>query len=313
LGFGSARWLPRKGSAQPETDPYVRVRNLFNPFVPLTDAIQWLVALKRKRQIKNYQKVEAVLARLLQLEPETRFPLRRENDEEVIFVQRPGRSIARSERLDQLSDGYQTVLAIAIAIVDMLSERWEWEMEAAEGLVLLDEIGAHLHPRWKLRIVESLRSAFPRVQFLASTHEPLCLRGLYDQEIVLMRRDADHRVWAITDLPSPIGLRVDQLLTSEHFGLQSTIDPAFEHLFDEYYELLLLKKRTPEQEDLLAEYKRDLNALGQMGKTRREQMMLEAIDEYLAREVTHLEPGARQREERKTKRTLAQILSEFDE
>lgn len=42
LGFGSARWLPRPGSQEPEKSQSVRIRNLFNPFVPLTNAVQWL-------------------------------------------------------------------------------------------------------------------------------------------------------------------------------------------------------------------------------------------------------------------------------
>ena len=52
-GFGSARWLPRKGSMEYERDPNVRVRNLFNPFVPLTDAINILISMKEKQWYKN--------------------------------------------------------------------------------------------------------------------------------------------------------------------------------------------------------------------------------------------------------------------
>ncbi len=289
LGFGSARWLPREGSAEPELGQYVRIRNLFNPFVPLTDALKWLAnlkneSLKDRTRIRDYQKVEAVLARLLLLEPETRFLLR----EGIIYIQRPEQTIAHSERLDQLSDGYQTILAIAAAIMEMLGDLWQWEMEAAEGLVLLDEIGAHLHPRWKLRIVESLRSAFPRMQFIATTHEPLCLRGLEDGEIIVMRKNANHEVVAVTDLPSVEGLRVDQLLTSEHFGLLTTRSYETEERFTEYYDLLAKKKLTQDDETRLAYLERQLEGLREMGVTRRERLMLKAIDRYLAQEPEFL-------------------------
>ena len=110
--------------------------------------------------------------------------------------------------------------------------------------MLIDELGAHLHPRWRMRIVPSLRQVFPRVQFLTSTHDPLCLRGLGDGEVVVVKRDPDGEVVAVTDLPSVAGLRVDQLLTSEHFGLNSTIDPELDSLFAEYYLLKAKPHRT---------------------------------------------------------------------
>jgi hypothetical protein len=289
LGFGSARWLPREGFEEPESGQYVRIRNLFNPFIPLTNAFQWLAdfkkeSLKERTKIRDYQKVEAVLARLFQLEPETRFPLR----DGVLYIQRPKQTFAHWDRLDQLSDGYQTILAIAVAIMEMLGELWQWELELAEGLVLLDEIGSHLHPRWKLRIVESLRSAFPRMQFIATTHEPLCLRGLVDGEIIVMRKNANHAIVAITELPSVEGLRVDQLLTSEHFGLLTTRSYDTEEMFTEYYDLLLKKEITQDEQIRLDELKEELQKLKLMGVTRRERLMLEAIDRYLAQEPIFL-------------------------
>jgi hypothetical protein len=83
-------------------------------------------------------------------------------------------------------------------------------MEVAEGIVVIDELGAHLHPRWRMRIVASLCEVFPRVQFVASTHDPLCLRGLFDGKVTVLRRDAEQGVVSITDLPPIAGLRVDQ-------------------------------------------------------------------------------------------------------
>lgn len=283
LGFGSARWLPGPGSADPEIDPYVRVRNLFNPFVPLTDAIQWLIDLKRERRIHVYQKVEAVLARLLQLELGTRFPLRDEHGKDVILVQRPGQPISGSERLDQLSDGYQTVLAIAVAIMDMLGKVWDMEMEAAEGLVLLDEIGAHLHPGWKLRIVENLRNAFPRMQFLSATHEPLCLRGLYDNEILLLRKD-DGKVRSTDNIESPDTLSIDQLLLSPLFGLLSTFDPDTERDLELYYELIS-KPESKHTKGDLAELKVIRQRLGQAGVLSEmaiKQVALQVIDDRIS-------------------------------
>jgi hypothetical protein len=45
------------------------------------------------------------------------------------------------------------------------------------GVVLIDEIEAHLHPSWQRVICEWLRTKFPRVQFFISTHSPLIVQA----------------------------------------------------------------------------------------------------------------------------------------
>jgi predicted ATP-binding protein involved in virulence len=183
--------------------------------------------------------------------------------------------------LAQLSQGYQSVLALVVDIMADMHPIWP-TMEVAEGIVLLDEIGAHLHPRWNMRIVGSLRKVFPRIQFLATTHNPLCLRELYDDEVVVLRRSGRKEIEAITDLPPVAGLRADQLLTSEYFGLQSTMDPDIEVKLNEYYRLLAVRQRSEAQDKRLQELKTQLEELDLMGETRRERLMLEAIDQMLA-------------------------------
>ena len=73
------------------------------------------------------------------------------------------------------------------------------------------------------------------------------------------------------------------MLTSEYFGLNSTIDPATEEKFAEYYHLLALRKLTKAQEERLAALKDEMGKLELLGATPREQLMLEATDEFLAK------------------------------
>jgi len=122
---------------------------------------------------------------------------------------------------------------LSLDMMRVLSQAWE-SFEAAEGVALIDELGVHLHPRWQMRVTQALREAFPRVQFFATTHDPLCLRGLRDGETTILRRDRTGGVFAIQELPPIEGLEVDQILTSEYFGLNSTVDPLFEERFEEY-------------------------------------------------------------------------------
>jgi predicted ATP-binding protein involved in virulence len=46
------------------------------------------------------------------------------------------------------------------------------------GIVLIDEIDLHLHPKWQRRVVEELHQAFPKIQFIATTHSPFIIQSL---------------------------------------------------------------------------------------------------------------------------------------
>ncbi len=54
------------------------------------------------------------------------------------------------------------------------------------GVVLIDELDLHLHPVWQRRVIEDLRTTFPRIQFFASTHSPFLIQSLRSGEELLM-------------------------------------------------------------------------------------------------------------------------------
>ena len=136
----------------------------------------------------EFDSASLVLKDLLSLAAKARFEVDR--DRRVIVAYHGERVPLR-----QLSDGYQSVVATAVDILDVMTTVWP-NLGDAEGVVLLDEIGAHLHPTWKMRIVSSIRRAAPGLQFVTSTHDPLCLRGLGEGEVAVMRRDENNRVFA---------------------------------------------------------------------------------------------------------------------
>lgn len=268
LCYGATRLLPKSrpvGYGQ----PYARIDNLFDPFLPLLDAEAWLSEAKKS----EFDEVALALKDLLALDTSATLTRRRGK----VFVN----ALGERAPIKRLSDGFQSVLAMSIDILDVAVRMWGGARNA-EGIVLLDEIGAHLHPTWKMRIVESLRRAFPGMQFIATTHDPLCLRGLEKGEVVVMKRSESHRIEAIDGLPSPSDFRVDQLLTSEFFGLNSTTDRETEEEFDNYYALLALSEPSEEQIKQISILKEKLESKRLVGETLREQLMFEAIDRIIA-------------------------------
>ncbi len=282
VGYGSTRLLPR-GRAESSGTRHARVDNLFDPFVPLGDARSWLL----ERTPEEFKPLAAAFRKLLDLGSD--FNLIQNHDAGRIEVSMYHTVVP----LEQLSDGYQSVIALTADVMSILHAKWG-SMAIAEGVVLLDELGAHLHPKWRMRIIKSLRETFPRVQFIVTTHDPLCLRGLDDGEVIVARRDRRRRVVVRTDLPPVAGLRVDQLLTSEHFGLASTLDPEVERDFEAYYQLLAEDQLDDQQRQRLEQLKQRFDQRHMLGNDRRERLMLEAIDRHLAREAELATAGERQ-------------------
>lgn len=134
--------------------------------------------------------------------------------------------------LGQLSDGYRSLLAMIADIMRSILET-RGDLEYARGVVLIDEIEVHLHPRWKMRVISALRQSLPGLQFIFTTHDPLCLRGMANGEVAVIYRDARGDVQTVTDLPDVSSLRVDQLLTSDLFGLSSATDPQMDRISEE--------------------------------------------------------------------------------
>jgi energy-coupling factor transporter ATP-binding protein EcfA2 len=87
-------------------------------------------------------------------------------------------------QVEQLSDGYRSVLSMTFELIRQMVQNYGHDLVARQirkekmeidlpGVVLIDEIDAHLHPTWQLRIGECMLRYFPKVQFIVTTHSPL--------------------------------------------------------------------------------------------------------------------------------------------
>ncbi|HND32245.1 MAG TPA: AAA family ATPase, partial [Myxococcota bacterium] len=92
----------------------------------------------------------------------------------------------------QLSDGYHVFVAMVGDLARravMLNDRDGTEATLlAEGLVLIDEVDLHLHPRWQRTVLAGLRRAFPRIQFVVSTHSPQVLGSCLNRQVRGLRK-----------------------------------------------------------------------------------------------------------------------------
>ncbi len=269
--YGATRLPPRRDAASREShSEVIRVENLFDPYWPLGDPTEWLLARTELQWTSVAEAIERMLG-----DPDDR--LIPNPTKGQIEVSQSGMPVP----LASLSDGYKAAITLAVDVMRFFTQRTE-NIADAVGIVVLDEIGPHLHPRWKMKVVEQLRAAFPQVRFLATTHDPLCLRGLRAGEVVVMERDESDKIVAITDLPSIEGLRVDQILTSDHFGLHSAADPQLDAFAREYSTLLSKQDKSPADRSRLEELRTEIERLQVLGSTPFEQLRYAAIEAFLA-------------------------------
>jgi AAA domain/AAA domain, putative AbiEii toxin, Type IV TA system len=274
MAYGPTRLLPTRGSGKLPSRT-CRVDNLFRARTALTAAASWLGEL---RDDDWFRRAAGDLRTLLPIEEDDH--IRRGPPVHVVLA-------GDRVRFSQLSAGYQSVLALASDVMRFAAHQWGGRSggelsSTVRGILIVDEIDAHLHPRWKMRVLADLRKLFPEVQFLVTTHDPLVLRSLSRGEAVVLERDGLGDVVPETDLPSPRALRIDQLLTSEFFGLASTRDPDTDRQLREYQRLLAFAA-TDDEMDRLSKLKVELDSKNLLGSDARERLLLRAADAYLGR------------------------------
>jgi uncharacterized protein (TIGR02646 family) len=274
LGYGATRLLPPRSKSPRPLPARVRLENLFSPRVDLQDAERWIASPKAV-EADEFNLLAQALKPLLSLQADDRI-LRKER---LLFA----KVFDQVVPVRELSDGYQSMLAVAADMMLNLSHA-SFSMKNVEGVVLIDELEAHLHPRWKIAIVSALRKMFPRVRFIATTHDPLCVQGLRPGELHVMARHPETREVRIEQVDVPPGMRADQILTGAWFGLTSTRDPETIGLMREHSKLLVTDKRTAEEQGRLDHLERVLQSrIKEYGGTTIELLGLQAAAE-VARE-----------------------------
>ena len=215
LAYGPHRFYS-KTQRDRRLGPHQRIRNLFDPTKFLSYPYDWL----RQLEGETFNTVARTLRIVLALNDADELV---DDPEEGMCVEANGRRTP----IAWLSEGYRSVFGMVVDILRTLLEHYP-TLEQARGVVLIDEIETHLHPRWKVRIMSSLRRALPGVQFIVTTHDPLCLRGMDDNEVVVLQRTGRGEIRKVENLPSISGMTAEQLLTSDYFGLSSSADPMLE-------------------------------------------------------------------------------------
>ena len=135
-----------------------------------------------------------------------------------------------------LSAGYQSLLWMVMNLAYRLAllnpekvEKWE----EIPGIVLIDEIDMHLHPKWQWNIIKALEATFPNVQFILATHSPIVISSCENEQLLMIAGDQE-----IIYLEDAYGYSVQDVLnfrqgTTEKPKEVKELDLQFEKAIDQ--------------------------------------------------------------------------------
>lgn len=186
----------------------------------------------------------------------------------IFFASNPPRLMAEVKNssdqeevfeLGQLSDGYQNLLALVMDFARRLAQahpNWANPLEAP-GILLIDEIDLHLHPKWQQEIIPNLRRAFPNTQLVLTTHSPQILTTVARESIQVLT--SKHELKPLPSDVGTLGAESSQLL-EEVFG--TNLRPAKVESVQSLRTYLKMieagKAKTPEAINLRQNLEKDL-------------------------------------------------------
>jgi predicted ATPase len=222
VGYGATRRVERKERLDPaarQSSIFARaqrVQSLFEDAYSLIPMSAWLPQFKHSNP-GRYQQVVHLVNRLM---GRGHYTFTGEMEGEEFVFERRGLPVPFSA----LSDGYRAFLGWVGDLLYHVCMTCPSGKKLVDnyGIVMVDEIDLHLHPRWQMTVLPTLARALPNLQFIVTSHSPLIVGSLEWMNIILMApapRQAStlKRIdWAIH------GMDADQILLTDFFGLEST-------------------------------------------------------------------------------------------
>lgn len=142
------------------------------------------VSWQKEQKIAEYEAVKKAVADFMTY-------MNEKGTYQVFYDKQLEELMYRSEEVllpvSNLSAGYQSliwmVFDIAYRMAVLNPDKKEVVCET-KGIVLIDEIDMHLHPKWQWNIIDALRRTFPNVQFIATTHAPILFASAKDVWVI---------------------------------------------------------------------------------------------------------------------------------
>jgi hypothetical protein len=228
VGYGATRRVERLDTYDPgararsRATRDLRVQSLFEDSFSLIPLGSWLPALKVKNP-GRYKQVEHLLNRLL-APGHYRFSGEQDKRGDYLFSTRE-----MPVPFQALSDGYRAFIGWVADLLYHVCDGCPSGTKLVDscGVVLVDEIDLHLHPKWQMHVIRTVAKALPKMQFIFTSHSPLVAGSLEWMNIITLKVGTKANRTSAKRLKQSIhGLDADQILLTDFFGLKTTMAPS---------------------------------------------------------------------------------------
>ena len=220
------------------------------------------------------------------------------------------KNVDKSITFAELAEGEQQLLTV-LGLLKFTKDE--------ESLFLLDEPDTHLNPVWSFNyfgILDKVVGPLEKSQIIICTHDPLVIGGLLKTQVQIFEKDEETgKISAKLPDQDPRGMGVAALLTSELFGLSTTLDSETQSKLDRKRELYI---KDQEGKLTLKERMELQNLFDELGsldftKTTRDPLYEKFVRAVMSREEfkkTMLSNEDRQKQEKIAKKIIDKILAE---
>lgn len=214
-----------RGRYSSDTPEEYGFMSLFDFNKTLNDPITWLKNQKLLELESLHNEEESIGFRFVTDELENMFY---ELLEKNVKVEIQGTDVYFIEKgyklsFEQLSEGYRSIVIFVCDVLYRLSANIgkNKDLKSIKGIILVDEIDLHLHPKWQQVIIKRLRSLLPNIQFFFTTHSATIIQGASNDAIVyrVYRENGETKVSEPYLRNNLNHLMINTLLTSPLFGL----------------------------------------------------------------------------------------------
>jgi predicted ATPase len=203
--------------------------SLFNKHTYLENPVKWLQHLDYKEIKNDYSEISLGQAKDILTDILERDVTITVTPDKVTFTEK-----GTILEFDQLSDGYQSVIIWVCDLIARLSVLQPNVSSTHDysGIVLVDEIGAFLHPKWAYGIVNKLKTWFPQIQFIFTTHNPIIILGASEDAAFYKVYKENGKTKVSEPVEDISDLMLNSLVTSPLFNLPTARPKGFDESND---------------------------------------------------------------------------------
>lgn len=154
------------------------------------------IAWQKERKVAEYEAVKKAAADFMQyMEPGGKYEVFYDKQLEELMYRKEDWALP----VTGLSAGYQSLIWMVLDIAYRMAALNPFKKEKiaeTQGIVLIDELDMHLHPKWQWNIIQALRMVFPHVQFIAATHSPILFASAKNVWLIDVEKEEIEYSWS---------------------------------------------------------------------------------------------------------------------